>query len=164
MRPTAPNGVPPLGEVRRGPQNMKELKFNNGGQPIYLDDIQTLQDLSDTLAEVFFLPQPTWRRHPIQPNRIILADGMLYVHGKIVKYTAPEYMEHAAYQSAYLNLYHSEGGQRVLANGATANCTESWSATISDTADPNATEVYSANDVPTLTGALQTLIRNTVNN
>ena len=159
---------------------MKELKFNNGGQPIYLDDIQTLQDLSDTLAEVFkyiwmlgtldddaevfFLPQPTWRRHPIQPNRIILADGMLYVHGKIVKYTAPEYMEHAAYQSAYLNLYHSEGGQRVLANGATANCTESWSATISDTADPNATEVYSANDVPTLTGALQTLIRNTVNN
>ena len=119
--------------------------------------------LSLTVAEadVFFLPQPMFR---IEGTFPVLKAGWLYVHGRLVKYTVGTPMAISSFQNAYLNIYHTTGDQRVLANGSTAQCSDSWAAVISDTNDPSATETYQAANVPTLAGSLQTFIRNTIEN
>ncbi len=150
---------------------MKELKFNQGGQPIYLDDLKTLQETNDMLAavvksfmlsseaDVFFMPSVSVR---VVGNYLFLDDGLLYAHGKLIKYTVEEDIFLSQSDSVYINIYHTEGDQRVLNNGTTAYCSESWSAVIKTTADQDATESYTVGSVADYINVLKTYIQHVV--
>jgi hypothetical protein len=127
---------------------MKKLKFNEGGQPIYLDDIQTLQESmgSALCGLVAALLASDWSQKNI--TTAFLADptrtkdgsyvgGWVYYDGNLLQYTnnlTPALID----PSGYLNIYKTEADSRVMADGSTANCTETMYATVDSAEDAQA--------------------------
>lgn len=127
---------------------MKKLKFNNGGQPIYLDDIQTLQNSMNSAlcGLVTALLASDWSQRNI--TTAFLADptrekdgsyvgGWVYHDGNLLQYT--NNLTYAIFApSGYLNIYKTEADSRVMADGSTANCTETMYATVDSAEDAQA--------------------------
>jgi len=127
---------------------MKKLLFNNGGQPIYLDDIQTLQNSmnSAVCGLVAALLASDWSQKNI--TTAFLADptrekngsyvgGWVYHDGNLLQYT--NNLTYAIFApSGYLNIYKTEADTRVMADGSTANCTETMYATVDSAEDAQA--------------------------
>ena len=127
---------------------MKKLKFNEGGQPIFLDDIQTLQNSmnSAVCAIVEALLTSDWSVTGVtaaflsDPTRVAnggYVSGWLYYDGNLLQYT--NNLTYAIFApSGYLNIYKTEADSRVMADGSTANCTETMYATVDSAEDAQA--------------------------
>ena len=127
---------------------MKKLKFNEGGQPIFLDDIQTLQESmgSAVCGLVAALLASDWSQKNI--TTAFLADptrtkdgsyvgGWVYYDGNLLAYTnnlTPALID----PSGYLNIYKTEADTRVMQDGTSATCTETMYATVDSAEDAQA--------------------------
>lgn len=108
---------------------MKKLVFNEGGQPTFLDDLETLQansmeqaaafakGLTGTIEGAFFLDTPHKNGSPyfyVGPDMYVL------VNGKVIKTTGEELT--SAGGNIYLHVYDEDVDERTLENGVTASC------------------------------------------
>lgn len=127
---------------------MKKLKFNEGGQPIYLDDIQTLQESmgSALCGLVAALLTSDWSQKNIttaflaDPTRVAnggYVSGWVYYDGNLLQYTnnlTPALIA----PSGYINIYKTEADTRVMQDGTSATCTETMYATVDSAQDAQA--------------------------
>ena len=139
---------------------MKKLLFNNGGQPTYLDDIETLQDVVFATTEgiveglagegVYLVDKPELR--PIAGTQFwyIVSPTRVLVNGQVVIATGEAGFK---VSGLYLHVYERDVDARVLANGTTAPCAkETVAEWVYDPAD--ASGMYSAFDMKTIRQAV----------
>lgn len=139
---------------------MKKILFNNGGQPTYLDDIETLQDvvfattkgIVDGLAGegVYLVDKPELR--PLAGNNYwyIVSPTRVLVNGQVVIATGTAGFK---LSNLYLHVYERDVDERVLANGTTAPCAkETVAEWVKDPAD--ASGMYSALGMKTIRQAV----------
>lgn len=140
---------------------MKKLKFNNGGQPIYLDDIQTLQESmgSALCGLVAALLTSDWSQKNIataflaDPTRTkdgSYVSGWLYYDGNLLTYTN-NLTPAVVAPSGYLNIYKTEADSRVMQDGTSATCTETMYATVDSAQDAQALASFSWKTLPVMT-------------
>ena len=140
---------------------MKKLKFNEGGQPIYLDDLATMQSsLSEALCGlVTALLTSDWSVRNIttaflsDPTKTVnsaYVSGWVYYDGDLLQYTnGLTYASPAP--TGYLNIYSAEGDVRTMADGTTRTCSVTKYATVDSAADANALASMEWRSVPIMT-------------
>ena len=139
---------------------MKKILFNNGGQPTYLDDIETLQDVVFTTTKgiveglagegVYLVDKPELR--PLAGNNYwyIVSPTRVLVNGQVVIATGTAGFK---VSNLYLHVYERDVDARVLANGTTAPCAkETVAEWVYNPAD--ASGMYSALDMKTVRQAV----------
>lgn len=140
---------------------MKKLKFNNGGQPIFLDDLQTLQNSmnSAVCAIVEALLTSDWSVTGVtaaflsDPTRSAnggYVSGWLYYDGNLLQYTN-NLTPALIVPSGYINIYKTEADTRVMQDGTSATCTETMYATVDSAQDAQALASFSWKTLPVLT-------------
>lgn len=143
---------------------MKRLKFNEGGQPVFLDDLKTLQDnqqgASSQLMSVlgngqkaFLLKKPDIEISTVSEDELTttftLKAGTLVVDGIAISWSDTQLTIGDWETPIYLVVKRTETGGRVFQDGQTRNC--NIEATVTPTLDNSgAEEYYSLYDLKTL--------------
>lgn len=107
---------------------MKKLIFNEGGQPIYLDDLETLQSnnldqivglfrgIMEKTNGVIFLFNPfQYGAYSYGPNSFV------YVNGEIIKTTGESIID-TSNNGIYLHVYTENTDDRVMEDGQSKSC------------------------------------------
>lgn len=149
---------------------MNRLKFNEGGQPIYLDDLETLQanSLTDvaTLAKALATDNETFLLRPLQMEHKeddSVAGTMVYtvkagsamIKGEIVSWEETEVSLSLATDPVYLCVKRTESDSRTFEDGQTRACAtnaEAWIAT----SVSGVQEYYNMLELPNMVTLLRT--------
>lgn len=143
---------------------MKTLKFNEGGQPVFLDDLKTLQDnqqeTSSQLMSVlgnsqkaFLMKKPEVETVQISEEELtttfVLKAGTLVVDGLAMSWADTQLTINGWDTPIYLVVKKSETGARVFQDGQTRNC--NVEAIVTPTLDNSgADEYYNLYELKTL--------------
>lgn len=143
---------------------MKTLKFNEGGQPVFLDDLKTLQDnqqeTSSQLMSVlgnsqkaFLMKKPLVETVQISEDEFtttfVLKAGTLVVDGLAMSWADTQLTINGWDTPIYLVVKKSETGARVFQDGQTRNC--NVEAIVTPTLDNSgADEYYNLYELKTL--------------
>lgn len=139
---------------------MKKILFNNGGQPTFLDDLKTLQDVVFATTEgivdglagegVYLVDKPESRPLAGSNYWYIVSPTRVLVNGQVVIATGTAGFK---LSNLYLHVYERDVDARVLANGTTAPCAkETVAEWVKNPAD--ASGMYSAFDMKTIRQAV----------
>jgi hypothetical protein len=140
---------------------MKKLKFNNGGQPIYLDDIQTLQNSMSSavagLVAALLMQNETgndittaFLSKPTRVKNGAYVGGWAYYNGELLAYTN-NLTPATPVPSGYLNIFVQEADTRTMADGTSATCSQTYYATVDSAQDANAVTSTDWKTVPVMT-------------
>lgn len=149
---------------------MNRLKFNEGGQPVYLDDLRLLQSNdATTLAtlvsalgngtKAFLLTSPEVTRVNVSDSvtNFSLKSGTLVVDGEFLEWPDTD-MEISDWNTPiYLCVKESESDIRTFEDGQERACSTTKSVTVTTDAT-GATESYNIYDLKTLGELLQSVI------
>lgn len=151
---------------------MKTLKFNEGGQPVFLDDLKTLQDnqqeTSSQLMSVlgnsqkaFLMKKPEVETVQISEEELtttfVLKAGTLVVDGLAMSWADTQLTINGWDTPIYLVVRREESDARVFQDGQTRNCMVRT--TVIPTLDSSgADEYYSLYDMKTLSELLKDFV------
>lgn len=146
---------------------MEKIKINTGGQPVYLDDLQLLQD-TPRAAMAALISALTGGRRAVLLNGVnrevveqtdegvniridsgkLMEDGYIYSFEETTLFVPFENAEQAA---IYINLKETDAGYRTMGTGANVATRSELSAVLSLTAGEKS---YNLLEVPTLADAV----------
>lgn len=143
---------------------MNRLKLNEGGQPVHLDDLETLQDndkrsmklLLDALtggAEAFLLKKPEksliWHVTDTGKVYYTLKGGTLVVDGDFLEWPETDVETKTEESPVYLCVRETETDIRTFEDGQQRNCMETREVYVTD--DPTGAETsYELDSLPVL--------------
>ena len=149
---------------------MNRLKFNEGGQPVYLDDLETLQanSMADvaTMAKALATDNETFLLRPLQMEHkgddsvagtiiYTVKAGSAMIKGEIVSWEETEVSLSLATDPGYLCIKRTESDSRTFEDGQTRACATSVEAWIA-TSVSGVQEYYNMWDLPNLVTLLRT--------
>ena len=151
---------------------MNRLKLNEGGQPVHLDDLETLQDndkrsmrlLLDALtggAEAFLLKRPEkglWMGDYDEGNgSYTLKGGTLVVDGEFLEWPETRVVTLTAESPTYLCVRETETDSRTFEDGQQRNCMVTKE--VYATGDPTGAEKsYELDSLPVLADLMKAAI------
>lgn len=151
---------------------MNRLKLNEGGQPVHLDDLETLQDndkrsmrlLLDALtggAEAFLLKKPEkdlwWGDTDTGTGSYTLKGGTLVVDGEFLEWPETEVETKTEDSPTYLCVRETETDSRTFEDGQQRNCMVTKE--VYATGDPTGAEKsYELDSLPVLADLVKAAI------
>ncbi len=147
---------------------MNRLKFNEGGQPVYLDDLETLQAnaMADTAALAKALAQDTaaFLLRPLRTAQkeagaaaYTVKGGSAMINGEMVSWDDTEVSLGEATDPVYLCVKRTESDSRTFEDGQSRACATSVEAWMAASAS-GAAEWYNARELPDMAGLLRTAL------
>lgn len=155
---------------------MKQLKLNEGGQPVYLDDLDTVQQLvlghsvalinglvgSDATDACYVSDVPTEiikQGHDSFKEYIFGADMYVFAEGCIIMTTGVTFRRLTATPSdLFLHVTSQEGDTRMLRNGLTAPCSKTMIAEFTNVRQGDG-EFYPVKDMRSLKDYLSDVVK-----
>lgn len=146
---------------------MNRLKFNEGGQPVYLDDLETLQTNGSSMwkamlgvmtmeSKAFLLSDV--EQENVGNNQIKVGSGTIVMDGMLCPFDGKTLTAKTS-GSVYLLVKRFETDERVLENGQTETCAETVTVTLG-TDTTGADETYKLDELETFLDLLTKAIEN----
>lgn len=117
----------------------KRLIFNEGGQPVFLDDLKTLQEHhfslwksmlgTMTMKAEAFLQEPVEKEY-LGDDRIRIGGGTIIADGMLFPFEGKE-LDVSGEAAVYILIKRDAGDYRVFEDGQTRPCVETMTATLS---------------------------------
>ena len=121
---------------------MSKIKFNEGGQPFYLDDFELLQDNQDKILKTMVKclcngknvlidgGELTYTEPTNDEEKICVSGGKAFINGEIVEWEDLEMVVPSSVQNLYLHVEKEDEDLRDFENGTQQKCREKYKVTL----------------------------------
>lgn len=132
---------------------MKKMKFNEGGQPVFLDDLKVLQELClDQLAAIVrsFCNDEAVLMSTLVKKQTVVSANAVFVDGVWVSVPAADVMS----ENAYVSIWKVADNMRSLQSGSSSACSYRYYAQWTASADSSATWSFNGRSLKSIEGLI----------